>query len=132
VSGNSGDVAVKGCGCGVRGLVVQPGNDADQLVDDIGEARDALLKYGWVRNWIRDPAIVSRVHRCCFSSKAALWAIAVLTAQRSAFTREEASARRVRSLLLFVRCGTVRRRSGLSETPALFETQERSETPCLR
>jgi hypothetical protein len=36
VSGDPGNVAVEGGGSGVRGLVVQPRDDADQVVDDVG------------------------------------------------------------------------------------------------
>jgi hypothetical protein len=68
VSGDPGNVAVEGGSGGVRGLVVQPGDDADQLVDNVGEAGDAFLECGRARDWIRHGAILSHVLRCCSST----------------------------------------------------------------
>jgi hypothetical protein len=44
VPGHAGNAAVERSGSRVCGLVVQSGDDADQLVNDVREACDALLR----------------------------------------------------------------------------------------
>ena len=53
MSGNAGNVAVERSGSRVRGFVIQPRNDDDQPVDDLGEAGNALLEC--LEGWGLDP-----------------------------------------------------------------------------